>query len=845
MTLRAHPVREKRDIFIPGAVVLQKNKRPVSSGTYYILVDVQNNDFDMSNNLTGKKIKNTYGRLLQYVSGAFYDGLGNPVSISFTSSGDWEDLNGVPANLVSSSNQIDYTQLQNLPDLGSLLENATVTNNVITFTRENGTTFDITIDTGSNMGGVTSYNDLTDIPVGIVSSSNQLPFDEYATTASLDAVSASFASTIGNLPTDTDTTYHFKNGLTETNNTASIDYTSTTNLINRATDWSSVGNSQFDSILIQDSTTNTVYEIGIKQLQQGYFSGFATTTTLNNVSSSLNTNIEANALSITNLTDDVNDLEDNLDLKLNTTDFNAYTASQATVSSSFDSRLDALEGATPGGIDYSGPDNVVTDAGTFSTGGTSETNDRILLHHDGDEQVQDPTVSQFKTSYNIQDSTAYQTDSSSFDSRLDNLEGANYIPVTEGGHTTTTAGDYKGDTLNLPTATLELGKIYAYNQGTFALPVVASGSSNVDDSLIVGAVNVDSSNGVLTRGTFTTSQSLSTLTNGSPLYISAGSGLLITESVSNIGDVDMKVGYVLDNTTNLIYFSPETAKKKEPEVVSSGSGGGVTPTDPEICYQRITPQASRISYVTGDTGWHIQNNTYDYLMPSGNNIVFARLDNHASESQVRSGTFYGLVGDGSDLLGATILENDNAFGNKYRFTDDAGNPSDSSTAVIHQHVHFRNHSFTGATNGYIIDHLTGLGFHIDYYEDGGAFNMRASDGGVDWATWIGKIASANYLGYTDWRPYSVSEMAGTALGAYVAGGGLQHPWSDDFFTAEATQGGSTRFCALTGETATFNTSMFIYGEDTNTVDLTDDFTKTTGTTFTQRIMNIFMIRTHY
>ena len=43
----------------------------------------------MANDLTGLKIKDTYARLVQVISGSFYDGLGNdlmPMSGSFSGS---------------------------------------------------------------------------------------------------------------------------------------------------------------------------------------------------------------------------------------------------------------------------------------------------------------------------------------------------------------------------------------------------------------------------------------------------------------------------------------------------------------------------------------------------------------------------------------------------------------------------------------------------------------------------------------------------------------------------------------------------------------------------------------
>lgn len=57
----------------------------------------------------------------------------------------------------------------------SLLTTASAVNNVITFTQGDGSTFTLTVATGSGGGGggVSSYADLTNVPSGILSSSNQ------------------------------------------------------------------------------------------------------------------------------------------------------------------------------------------------------------------------------------------------------------------------------------------------------------------------------------------------------------------------------------------------------------------------------------------------------------------------------------------------------------------------------------------------------------------------------------------------------------------------------------------------------------------------------------------------
>ena len=193
----------------------------------------------------------------------------------------------------------------------------------------------------------------------------------------------------------------------------------------------------------------------------------------------------------------------------------------------------------------------------------------------------------------------------------------------------------------------------------------------------------------------------------------------------------------------------------------------------------------------------------------------------------------------------TVLVNNNAFGNKFRFTDDVGNESDSSATILFAHTDFKNHSFTGATDAYVIDHLYGIGFNIDYYQSGSAFNMRASDGGVNWETWMDYITNADFNGYTGWRPYSINELTTTSVGAYITKAGGVYEWSQRFFTAEASQGGNARFACFTGETDSLTSTNFIYGEDSTAVDLTDDLAKATDTSFPHRIINCFMVRNHY
>ena len=77
-------------------------------------------------------------------------------------------LNGYDLS-ISGGNTVTLPSSGGSTDTGSLINSASAVGNVITFTKGDGSTFDITIDTGSQ--GASSWNSLSDIPEGLVSSS--------------------------------------------------------------------------------------------------------------------------------------------------------------------------------------------------------------------------------------------------------------------------------------------------------------------------------------------------------------------------------------------------------------------------------------------------------------------------------------------------------------------------------------------------------------------------------------------------------------------------------------------------------------------------------------------------
>ena len=90
----------------------------------------------------------------------------------------YTELTSIPSGILSSSAQLTGLGFvtSSIDSTGSLINTASVSLNTVTFTKGDGSTFDITIDTGSSGGGggVSSYTDLTNVPSSIISSSTQL-----------------------------------------------------------------------------------------------------------------------------------------------------------------------------------------------------------------------------------------------------------------------------------------------------------------------------------------------------------------------------------------------------------------------------------------------------------------------------------------------------------------------------------------------------------------------------------------------------------------------------------------------------------------------------------------------
>ena len=268
----------------------------------------------------------------------------------------------------------------------------------------------------------------------------------------------------------------------------------------------------------------------------------------------------------------------------------------------------------------------------------------------------------------------------------------------------------------------------------------------------------------------------------------------------------------------------------------SSGGGGISPSG--IQYVNSQPLILKGSYATGDSYYFYSLGNYDRTPPAYPE-AFAQINYLAEQSDVRavpaSGTSL------SDSISPTILKSNNAFGNKLRFTDSLGNPSDAVVGSnIWAHVDWRSHSFSGAISGYVIDHLTGWGYNVNYMIDGTFFNMNTSTSdGQNWSDWMNFIAGlGTFLGLDGWIPLDLNDQF-----AYCQAIGDTTLWSSNFLTYEATESGSTRGTVITGETNT--PTGFLPFFDTGSAIVVQGLGSAGSSSFAFRIANCFIKRKHY
>ncbi len=318
------------------------------------------------------------------------------------------------------------------------------------------------------------------------------------------------------------------------------------------------------------------------------------------------------------------------------------------------------------------------------------------------------------------------------------------------------------------------------------------------------------------------------------------SGNTFTSSDITVTDVNGSTRAVPSNKNITCAFSSIVVKDSGGNtlttIASYPDGGEVTLTGSGIVYESRFPTFTE-SFVTGDSWDHYTSGDYDRTIPTLP-ASYATIKRTATQSDVRATPATGT--SASDAVVPTILESNNAFGNKFRFTDDQGNASNATVGSnLYAHVDWRNHDWTtaGSTEYYVIDHLTGFGYTVKYAEDGAKFNMNSTSDGQDWADWIAFINGTHH-GYTGWMPLDCSDV----LGAHGACSSPEMIYADSFFEFQAL-GGNTRGTFFLGESAHSTVFQVIY--DTGNYDDLRGSTKATSGGFVHRTTNIFMKRKHY
>lgn len=252
-----------------------------------------------------------------------------------------------------------------------------------------------------------------------------------------------------------------------------------------------------------------------------------------------------------------------------------------------------------------------------------------------------------------------------------------------------------------------------------------------------------------------------------------------------------------------------------------------------FCYHTPIPSFN-LSFATGDSHSNFLAGNFRRTDPAVPATI-PRIKHNATQADVRSTPATGTTL--TDEIGPTILEEDNEHGNRFRFTDTIGNPSDAAVGSDkHAHVNFKDHSFTGAIAETFIDHLTGLMYTTKYADDAGKVNLNV--GSNDWEQWMAFIDGEHH-GLTGWMPLDLSDLSGP-VGARV------HPnmvWANNCFSFDPAVSGDERGGFITGESYDINDFYILY--DSGNPDICLKLTKSTNSGFQSRLSNIFMKRIHF
>jgi len=314
--------------------------------------------------------------------------------------------------------------------------------------------------------------------------------------------------------------------------------------------------------------------------------------------------------------------------------------------------------------------------------------------------------------------------------------------------------------------------------------------------------------------------------NAGPIASEPSTVTVLSSTGENLGFLDSAKAETINLTSGEVTFT-KVGSQGQVSTTQSASG---------IAYEPRFPVFTE-SFVTNDSWSHYTSGSYDRTQPVFP-ASYAKINRSATQADVRGTPATST--SASDAVVPTMLESNNTFGNKFRFTDDQGNASNATVGSnLYAHVDWVNHDFStaGSTADYVIDHLTGWGYTTKFETDGTAFNMNSTSDGQDWAAWIAYINGTHH-GYTGWIPLDCSDI----LTAHGACNQPHLTWADSFFLFQ-TLGGATRGTFFTGESTAADRYQSI--SDTGNPDLLRGVTKATDGGFFSRISNIFMKRKHY
>jgi len=317
--------------------------------------------------------------------------------------------------------------------------------------------------------------------------------------------------------------------------------------------------------------------------------------------------------------------------------------------------------------------------------------------------------------------------------------------------------------------------------------------------------------------------------NAGPIASEPSTVNVLSSTGETLGFLDSAKAETINLTSDAVSFT-KVGSQGQISTTQSASG---------IAYEARYPMVN-FSVVTNDSWSHYTSGNYDRTQPVFP-ATYAKINRSATQADVRGTPATST--SASDAVAPTILESNNAFGNKFRYTDDQGNASNATVGSnLYAHVDWFNHDWStaGSTAYYVIDHLTGFGYTVKFETDDGAYNLQNTSAGQTWEDWITYINGTHH-GYTGWMPLDIGEIMN-------AHGACSHPeltWADNFFEFDSNQAGNTRGAFITGETASVSGNGFYIIYDTNNFDLVRNTTKAKDGNFFNRIANCFMKRKHY